>query len=92
MSRGKQTFQLRELLAIDDLYFARGEMRNPILYSARGEVIHFCRVGIAHLFGRGGSRRWAMPTLRWLTQRRAEYNPKCKRGNGFTPSLTLREC
>jgi hypothetical protein len=48
MSRGKQIFQLRELLAIDDLYFARSELRHPILYSARGEVIHFCRVGIAH--------------------------------------------
>jgi hypothetical protein len=35
-----------------------------------------------------GQRRWAMPTLRWLTQRRAEYNF----GRSSTSSLLCERC
>ena len=44
------------------------------LYSAWGEVIHFVGWASPTDASLHDQRRWALPTLRWLTQRRAEYN------------------
>jgi hypothetical protein len=45
-----------------------------LVCSARGEVIHFVGRASPTDASLRGQRRWAMPTLRWLTQRRAEYD------------------
>ena len=63
-----------ESVSIFDGRHGPGEPSIANLYSAWDEVIHFVRWASPTDASLRGQRRWAMPTLRWLTQRRAEYN------------------